>query len=204
MKFNGLHLSYLHIYLTLLSTTCVKIHQVPYIIFETIKSFFTTQLVYITLGQMLQTFDKNIPSKCKFSDFSLLKLKFIKFLMLFFKQKVSFSLNFGSLFNVMKDNSSVLFQVKRIIWTKGAHQSAKFQTFDCTCKISPNLYFDRLLKLYKILAEKYRWFISYDPEDWCKSWRKTFKNDKNMVKLDLSPCKSPKLVFSFGSIVQSI
>ena len=114
---------------------------------------------------MLQTFDKNIPSKCKFSDFSLLKLKFIKFLMLFFKQKVSFSLNFGSLFNVMKDNSSVLFQVKRIIWTKGAHQSAKFQTFDCTCNISPNLDFDRLLKVYKILAEKYRGFISYDSED---------------------------------------
>ena len=150
--------------LTLLSTTCVKFHQFPYFIFETI-SHFSRQLVYIILAQKLHTFDKNIPSKCKFSDFSLLKLKFIKFLMLFFKQKVSFSLNFGSLFNVMKDNSSVLFQVKHIIWTKGAHQSAKFQTFNCTCKISPNLYFDRLLKIYKILAEKYRGFISYDPED---------------------------------------
>ena len=72
------------------------------------KSFFTTQLVYIILAQTLHTFDKNIPSKCKFSDFSLLKLKFIKFLMSFFKQKVSFSLNFGSLFSVMRDNSSVL------------------------------------------------------------------------------------------------
>ena len=43
-----------------------------------------------------------------------------------------------------------------MIWTKGAHQSAKFQTFNCSRKISPNLYFDRLLllKVYKISAKK--------------------------------------------------
>ena len=43
-----------------------------------------------------------------------------------------------------------------MIWTKGAHQSLKFQTFDCSHKISPNLYFDKLLllKVYKILAKK--------------------------------------------------
>ena len=43
-----------------------------------------------------------------------------------------------------------------MIWTKGAHQSAIFQTFDCLCRISPNLYFDRLLllKVYKISAKK--------------------------------------------------
>ena len=72
------------------------------------RSFFMTQLVYIILAQALHTFNKNIPSECKFSDFLLLKLKFIIFLMSFFKQKVSFSLNFGSLFSVMRDNSSVL------------------------------------------------------------------------------------------------
>ena len=41
-----------------------------------------------------------------------------------------------------------------MIWTKGAHQSAKLQTFDCSRKISPNLYFDRLLKVYKISAKE--------------------------------------------------
>ena len=44
-----------------------------------------------------------------------------------------------------------------MIWTKGAHQSAKFQTFDCSRKISLNLYFDirfLMLKVYKILAKK--------------------------------------------------
>ena len=32
----------------------------------------------------------------------------------------------------------------------------------------------------------------------------TFKHDKNLVKLDLSTCRSPKLVLSFAPIVQSI
>ena len=39
---------------------------------------------------------------------------------------------------------------------KGAHQSARIQTFDCSHKFSPNLYFDRLLcwKCINIFAEK--------------------------------------------------
>ena len=43
-----------------------------------------------------------------------------------------------------------------MIWTKGANQSPKFQSFGCSSKISPNLYFDRLLllKVYKISAKK--------------------------------------------------
>ena len=41
-------------------------------------------------------------------------------------------------------------------WIKRAYQSAKFQTFHYSCKISPNLYFHRLLLLgvYKILGKK--------------------------------------------------
>ena len=43
-----------------------------------------------------------------------------------------------------------------MVFTKGAHESAKFQTFDCSGGISPNLYFDRLLllKVYKISVKK--------------------------------------------------
>ena len=50
-----------------------------------------------------------------------------------------------------------------MIWTKGAHQSAQFQTFDCSCKISPTLYFHRLLllKVYNILAKKVQGVMSY-------------------------------------------
>ena len=52
------------------------------------------------LAQTLHNFYKSSPSKCKFLDFLLLGLKFTKFLMSFFKQKVSFSSKFGSLNSV--------------------------------------------------------------------------------------------------------
>ena len=67
----------------------------------------TTPLYF--LAQTLHTFYKSSPSKFKFSDFPLLGLKFTKFHMSFFKQKVSFSSKSGSFFSVMRDNSSVLF-----------------------------------------------------------------------------------------------
>ena len=73
------------------------------------KSFFTTQLLCICLAQTLHTFYKSSPSKSKFSDSSLLLLKFTNFLCHCFKQTVSFSSKFGSLFSVLIDHSSVLF-----------------------------------------------------------------------------------------------
>ena len=51
-----------------------------------------------------------------------------------------------------------------MIFTTGAHQSAKFQTFSCSGEISPNLYFDRLLllKAYKISVKKVqRCYVSW-------------------------------------------
>ena len=63
-----------------------------------------------------------------------------------------------------------------MIWTKLNHRSTKFQTFDCSREISPNLFFDRLLflKVYNISAkEKYREVMSHDTTEWCKIWRKT-------------------------------
>ena len=93
----------------------------------------------------------------------------------------------------MRHNSSVLFSLKLyMIWTKGANKSAKFQTFNCSRKISPNLYFDRLLllKVYKISAKK-------NTEELCLMTLKSdanseeklicsFKNDKNLVNYDPS------------------
>ena len=53
--------------------------------------------------------------------------------------KVSVFSNFASLFSVMRHNSSVLFHLKLpILWTKGTHQSANFQTFDCSHENQPN------------------------------------------------------------------
>ena len=110
------------------------------------------------------------------------------------KPQVSYYLNFSSLLSVMRDNSSVLFQLKLyMIWTKGAHQSAKFQTFNCSRKVSPNLYFDRLLllKVYKILVKKVY------TKELCLMTLKIdakfeenliccFKNDRNLLNFDPS------------------
>ena len=63
-----------------------------------------------------------------------------------------------------------------MIWTKGAHQGAKFQTSNCSREISRNLYFDMLL-LLKVCTQfqlrKDRGIISYDTEEWFKIWRNT-------------------------------
>ena len=62
-----------------------------------------------------------------------------------------------------------------MIFTKGAHQKAKFQASDCSGEISPNLYFDRLflLKVKKFQWKKYGGVLSHDTEEWNKIWRKT-------------------------------
>ena len=76
------------IYPTLLSTSCMKIYQMNYFIFETICHFSRQPLSI---------------SKWKFSDLPLLALKFTKFLMSFLEPRVSFSSNFA--------HSSVLWDI---------------------------------------------------------------------------------------------
>ena len=82
-----------------------------------------------------------------------------------------------------------------MIFTKGAHHSAQFQTFDCSGEISPNLYFDRLLllKVYKVSAKKSMEEICLIiPKSGAKFEEKLifcFRNDKNFVDFDLSTKK---------------
>ena len=93
-----------------------------------------------------------------------------------FIPQVSFSLNFASLFIVIRNNSSARFQLKLyMIFTKRVHQSSKFQTSDCSGEISSNFYFNRffLLKYIKCQLKKYRGVMSHDTEEWSKIWRKT-------------------------------
>ena len=98
--------------------------------------------------------------------------------MSYLKPHVSFSWNFASLFNAMRENYSVLSWLKHnIIFTKGTHQSPKISgKFQLPRLISSNLYFGRLLllKLDTISAKKkYRGVMLIDTEGWCKIWRKT-------------------------------
>ena len=89
-----------------------------------------------------------------------------------------------------------------MIFTKGAHQSAKFQIFDYSGEISPNLYFDRifLLELYEISAKKlhrnYIYLMILRSE--AKFEEKTIcclKNDKNLLNFDPRTQKSKKIAF---------
>ena len=65
-----------------------------------------------------------------FNFLSYFYLELSKFFMSFFKLQVSFSLNFTSLFSVMKDNSYVLFKLKHyILWLQEAHQNTNFLDF---------------------------------------------------------------------------
>ena len=98
----------------------MKIHQITYVIFETI-SHFSWHNCSVFFSQTLHTFYKSSPSKCKFSDSPLITLKFSKFLMSFFKQKVSFSLKFNCFSSVMRDNSSVLFSWNFICYWQKQH-----------------------------------------------------------------------------------
>ena len=79
------------------------------------------------LAQTLHNFCKISPSKCKFSDFLLLRLKFTKFLMSFLEPRVSFSLNFASLFRSRKYNSSAFFHLNFICF--GQKDPIKVQIF---------------------------------------------------------------------------
>ena len=99
------------IYLTLRSMNCLNIHLILYVTFANMhKSFFTTQLFCNFLAQRSHIFYNSSPEKCKFLDFPLLTLKFTKFLMSFFKQKVNFFFSkFPYIFDVIGDNSTVLF-----------------------------------------------------------------------------------------------
>ena len=68
----------------------VKIHQIPYVMFETTSQFFfklfiTLQchekLLCTFLAETVHDLDKTSPSKCEISDFRLLMLSFTKFVL---------------------------------------------------------------------------------------------------------------------------
>ena len=67
--------------------------------------------------------------------------KFAKILMSFSKPQGSFYANFTWLFNVMKDNSSVLFRSKIIYFAqKGPIKEQILEIFECSDQNSPNFY----------------------------------------------------------------
>ena len=88
LKITFLQLKHIQrIYPTLLSTSCVKIHQMTYVIFETICHF-----------------SRNSPSIYESENFQTCHCShyFTKFIMSILEPRVSFSSNFASFFSVMR------------------------------------------------------------------------------------------------------
>ena len=102
-----------------LFSALIKVPPNPHAIFKTARSglipilhrcsvswkitplyFFSSNLIY---------FGQKEPMEVKFWDFWEDDWKFTNFFISYLKPRISFSLNFASLFGVMRDNSSVLF-----------------------------------------------------------------------------------------------
>ena len=108
-------------------------------------------------------------TRASFWDFLVLKSTFTKVLS-FWKQQISFSSHFASIFRVMRHNPSVLFQLKFCIHsTKGAYwsitlvkfyvSSQKFEISSLMGSFCPN-HAQFQLKRYRV--------ISHITEVWCK------------------------------------
>ena len=90
------------------------------------KNFLNLKLIHFLLGIKVTHKSSNF----EFQILSQVLSKFTNFLMLFSKPQVSFSSKFVSLPSVMKDNSSVLFQIKHyILFAEGTNQSVHFWYF---------------------------------------------------------------------------
>ena len=91
-----------------------------------------TTLLYI-LAQTLYTLVKNSPLKCKFLRHSSAWVKICQIVVSILKRQVNFSSNFSSFFIVMINNSSVNLKLIHFLpWIKEPHQSASFQTCNCS------------------------------------------------------------------------
>ena len=92
----------------------MNVHPIPHVSFETTKSRFIQILCHCSVLRNIILlyffypkplyFGQKEPIEVKFSDFWVVGWKFNKFLMSYLKLQVSFSLNFASLFSVMRDN----------------------------------------------------------------------------------------------------
>ena len=103
-------------------------------------------------------FGQKEPIKVQIFRLSTAHMKINKFLMSFFKPRVSFPLNFASPFGAITDNSSEIFYLKHyMLWTKRARHYTVFQTFKCSNESSPN--------------------------SWCHFWNHKFRVHSNFASL---------------------
>ena len=122
---SGKLMAYFLIYPTLLPTSCVKIHQMIYVIFHDTAPLylFTSNITYFLQKQSIKV------------DIFRLATAFIKIHQIphaIFGTKSQFFFKLCITLQCHETNSSVLFHLNLyMLWTKGSDQSVNFQTFDC-------------------------------------------------------------------------
>ena len=138
----------------------------------------------------------------KFLEFWVVGGKFANFLMSYFKLQVSFSLNFVSLFCVMRDKSSAFFFAETLNGFDNQFWFRALRSFK-------TLHFDWSLscKYIKLHLKKYREVIFHDTEESCKIRRKTDlwsgKWHEEFGKFLPEHLKVSKLLLSWDPFVQS-
>ena len=122
------------LYLTLLSTTCLKIHQILYVIFETITDLSRhNSFVFIQLSITQQ------PIRVLIFRLYTAHVKIHQIPHAISLTKSKFSFKVWITLQCHERYSSVPFQQKLyMLLTKVVHQSANFQTFDCSHENEPN------------------------------------------------------------------
>ena len=146
----------------------MKVHPIPHAIFETARSGFIQIFHHCSVSW-------KITPLYFFSSNLIYFGKFTKSFMSYLKPQVSFSLNFASLFSVMKDNSSVLFSWSSI-WF-GQKKPIKEQNFKLS---TAHVNFHQICtligsfcwKYIKFQLKKCRGVMSHDAEEWCQIWKK--------------------------------
>ena len=148
-----------------------------------------------------QTFILWTKRALEFSNFWVVGWNLTKFLKSCLKLQVSFSLNFGSLFSVMRDNivfsrNCTWFLQKELIKVQNVRLSTAHVKF---LQISTLI---GSLKYIKFSLKKYRRVISHDPKYWCKIWRKTellFQKRQQFGKIWTEHSKISKVCTFIGS-----
>ena len=128
----------------------MKVSQITYVIYKTtsqvflnycttlqchVMSYHDTQFLCNFFAQLYISQTKKSLKMQIISSVSA-TVKFNKFLMPFMKAQVIFSSNFASIFSIIVHNPSVIFHLKNYtLWSKGAHESANFETLECWVKI---------------------------------------------------------------------
>ena len=129
----------------------MKVHPIPHSIFETTKSRFIQILHRSAVSWKITPLYFSSSNLVYFVQKKSMEKKYFQTFEWFGKISPNSYLKHKSAFLWTLHHSSVSWEITLLYFFSWNFmwfgQNKEFQTFDCSCKISPNLYFDRLLSL---------------------------------------------------------